>query len=290
MTETSERKYSWLTPRLTIVIFTISVSALIFGFRLFGPEQPTVGPLDVSVADVNYHTLPYVRVEIENLEKGYKSVAQNLGRYFDGPFYEGKHRVVVKLGKHSSEMDLIVYDKIHDFTKDMKTLGITLGNVRQRFNIEVADLNIEIPVVPYVEWNGIVFQAYIDGRYSQRTNLTAPTKVELKVLDDIESSFNTNLDNLFRDFSHVTFIRQEVQFTKNYPEGTWIYHVIFTKSEPSYNWTTPNKLAWPVPNISFTVSRGMPEMNKFNYSSPSLSVSGRTIVQTTFETKDFILK
>ena len=286
MAEMGERQYSWLV----IATFTIGLLALIFGFKLFAPEQRTVGPLDVSVTDVGYHTLPYVRVEIENLEKGYKSEAQNSGRFFDGSFYEGEHRVVVKLGKHSSEMDTVVYDKVHNFTKDTKTLGITLNNVRQRFDVEVADQNTEILVVPYVEWNSTVLQAYSEGRYSRRTDLTAPTKVELKVLDDIESSFNTNLDNLFRDFSHVTFIRQEVQFTKDYPEGMWIYHVIFTESEPSYNWVTPHQLAWPVPNVSFTVSQGMPEMNKLSHSLPSLSVSGITIVKTTFETKDFISK
>lgn len=276
--------------RIVGLVSIVLIVVFLLVLKFWGPQRMPVGPLDVSVVDTNYQTLPYVRVEIENLEKGYKSEAQNLGRFWDGPFYEGEHRVVVKLGNHSSQMDMVVYDKVHNFTKDMKTLGITLRNVRQRFNIEVADLNAEIPVLPYVEWNGTVLQTYSKGRYSQKTDLTVPTKIELKVLDDIESSFDTNLDNLFRDFSYVTFIRQEVQSVENYPNGTWIYHVIFTKSEPSYNWVTPHQLAWPIPNISFTVSQGMPEMNKLYYSLPDLLVNGMTIVKTTFETKDFLTK
>ena len=60
MAEMSERKYSWLV----ISTFTIGLLALIFGFRLFGPQRMPVGPLYVSVVDTNYQTLPYVRVEI----------------------------------------------------------------------------------------------------------------------------------------------------------------------------------------------------------------------------------
>lgn len=279
MSEMSERKYSWLV----ILTFTICLLLVIFGFRLFGPEKQTVGPLDVSVVDANYHTLPYVRVEIENLEKGYKSEALNLGRYFDGPFFEGKHRVVVKLGNYSGEMTEVVYDKVHDFTKDMKTLRITLDNVRQRFDIEVADQEVKIPTLPYAEWNAIVIKPY-NRQFTQRTGVNSP--VESRVLDDIEDDFHANIDGLLRDFRYVTFIRQE------YPAGKWIYHVIFTNSHPkpfgrdggTYNFT------FSTPNVSFIVSQDVTEMNRINYSSPTLTMSGFTIVQTTFETKDFLPK
>lgn len=261
----------------------------------FYSERPNVGPLDISVTDVNYNALPYVRVEIENLENGHKSGGQSSGGYYGGPFFEGKHRVVVKLGKHSSEMNVIVYDKIHDFTKGMKTLDIRLDNVRQRFNIETAELDVKIPILSYVEWNDIAIRPHKEVRYTQRTDIKSAAEVELKVLDDIEDSFNTNLSNFFRDFRYVTFIRQERPFTQNYPdypENVWIYHVIFTNSQPesfvrtggTFNFTLP------IPNFSFTVSQGMPEMNRLSYSSPSLTVSGFTIVETTFETKDFLHK
>ena len=58
------------------------VGILVVGFlaiKFLGQEQKNVGPLDVSVVDANYHTLPYVRVEIENLQNGYKTEAQNFG-------------------------------------------------------------------------------------------------------------------------------------------------------------------------------------------------------------------
>lgn len=279
MSEMSERKYSWLV----ILTFITCSLLVIFGFRLFGPEKQNVGPLDVSVVDANYHTLPYVRVEIENLKKGYKSESQNFGRYFDGPFFEGKHRVVVKLGHHSDEMTEVVYDKVHNFTKDMKTLGITLANVRQRFDIAVAEQEVKIPVLPYAEWNAIVIKPY-NRRFTQRMGTNSP--VEARVLDDIEDDFHANIDGLLRDFRYVTFIRQE------YPVGKWIYYVVFTDLHPkphSNNGGTYN-FAFSIPNMIFTVSQDIAVMNRLSYSSPTLVMSGFTIVKITFETKDFLSK
>ncbi len=278
MSEMSEKKYSWL-----VILTSSCLLLVIFGYILFVQDKQNVGPLDVSVVDANYHTLPYVRVEIENLQKGYKSEAQNFGRYYDGPFFEGKHRVVVKLGNHSDEMTEVVYDKVHNFTKDMKTLGITLANVRQRFDIAVAEQEIKIPVLPYAEWNAIVIKPY-NRHFTQRTGVNAP--IESRVLDDIEDDFHANIDGLLHDFRYVTFIRQE------YPTGKWIYHVIFTDLHPkphSNNDGTYN-FAFSIPNMIFTVSQDMSAMNRFSYSSPTLAMSGFTIVQTTFETKDFLSK
>ena len=265
---------------LLVVIFVVGFLVI----KFLGREQLNVGPLDVSVVDVNYYTLPYVRVEIENLEKGYKSGAQNFGRYYDGPFFEGKHRVVVKLGGHSDDMTEVVYNRVHDFTKDMKTLGITLGNVRQRFDIEVAEQEVSIPVTQYAERKDILIRPYEEGRWVQRKDIGAP--FELKILDDIEDILHADVRSFLRDFRYATFIRQE------YPAGKWIYHVILTNAEPkphNRNGGTYNFL-FSVPNVSFTVSQDVAVMNRLTYSSPNLMMSGFTIAQTTFKTKDFLNK
>lgn len=110
--------------------------------------------------------------------------------------------------------------------------------------------------------------------------------VEAGILDDIEDDFHADIDGLLRNFRYVTFIRQE------YPIGKWIYDVIFTDLHPkphsnnggSYNFT------FPIPNMIFTVSQDIAAMDRLSYSSPTLVVSGFTIVQTTFETKNFLTK
>ncbi|MBI2062410.1 MAG: hypothetical protein HYT64_01835 [Candidatus Yanofskybacteria bacterium] len=243
-----------------------------------------VSPLLVSVVDGNSYILPYVRVEIEDLKRNRKSEAQNLGRYYDGPFYEGRHRVVVKLGNDSDAMTEVVYDRVHDFTKDMKTLGITLENVRQRFDIEVAEQAINIPVVEYTQRKDIFIRPYEEGKWVQRNDISAP--FELRVFDDIEDILHADIHSFLIDFQYVTFIRQE------YPVGKWIYHVVFTNSYPKPHDSVGGtyNFAFSTPNVSFTVSQDVAVMNRLTYSSPNLTMSGFTIVQTTFETKDFLSK
>ncbi len=267
--------------------YFLLIGILVAGFlavKFLGKEQPNIGPVDVSVVDTNYYMLPYVRVEVEDLKRGYKSEAQNFGRYFDGPFYEGRHRVVVKLGSHSEKMTEVVYDRVHDFTKDMKTLGIRLENVRQRFNVEVAEQEVKIPTTQYAERNDILIRPYEEGQWVQRKDISAP--FELQILDDIEDILHANVHTFLSNFRYVTFIRQE------YPTGKWIYHVIFTNSEPKPHERSGGmyNFAFSTPNISLTVSQDLAVMNRLSYSSPTLAMSGFTIIQTTFETKDFLPK
>ena len=273
---TKDRVLGFMSIGLIVVFLLV--------LKFYGPQRMPVGPLDVSVVDTNYQTLPYVRVEIENLQKGYKSEAQNFGRYFDGPFWEGRHRVVVKLGNHSGEMTELVYDRVHDFTKDMKTLGITLNNVRQRFDIEVAEQEVKIPVTQYAERKDIFIRPYEEGRWVQRKDVSAP--FELKVLDDIEDILHANINSFLSDFRYVTFIRQE------YPVSKWLYHVVFTNSEPKPHDRTGGtyNFIFSTPNVSFTVSQDVAVMNRLTYSSPTLTMSGFTIAQTTFESKEFLPK
>ena len=273
---TKDRVLGFMSIGLIVVFLLV--------LKFYGPQRMPVGPLDVSVVDTNYQTLPYVRVEIENLQKGYKSEAQNFGRYFDGPFWEGKHRVVVKLGNHSGEMTELVYDRVHDFTKDMKTLGITLNNVRQRFDIEIAKQEVKIPETQYAERKDIFLRPYEDGQWTQRKNISAP--FELKILDDIENIFRANIYTFLAGFRYVTFIRQE------YPEGKWVYHVRFTHSHPEPHERTGSgyNFFFSTPNIGFSVSQDMAVFNRVYYSSQFLNIHGFTIVQTTFASKDFLPK
>lgn len=260
------------------------IIAFLLVLKFYGPHRMPVSPLLVSVVDGNSYILPYVRVEIEDLKRNRKSEAQNLGRYYDGPFYEGRHRVVVKLGNDSDAMTEVVYDRVHDFTKDMKTLGITLENVRQRFDIEVAEQAINIPVVEYTQRKDIFIRPYEEGKWVQRNDISAP--FELRVFDDIEDILHADIHSFLIDFQYVTFIRQE------YPVGKWIYHVVFTNSYPKPHDSVGGtyNFAFSTPNVSFTVSQDVAVMNRLTYSSPNLTMSGFTIVQTTFETKDFLSK
>lgn len=271
------REKGWAILGTCLLVSTLGCKTLI-------PERQKVGPLEVSVVDTNYYILPYVRVEIEDLKRGDKTAVQNFGRYWDGPFFEGKHRVVIKLGEHSDKMTTVVYDRIHNFTKDMEDFGIRLENVRQRFDIEVAEKETKIPVLPYSERKNILLSPLNNRRFAQRTDISAP--VELKILDDIEENFHTNVHVIVRDFRYVTFIRQE------YPAGKWIYHAIFANShsQPFRIEDGVYKFNFSTPNLSFTVSQDITAMNRFHYSSAPRILSGFTLIQTTFETKNFLPK
>lgn len=118
--------------------------------------------------------------------------------------------------------------------------------------------------------------------YAQKA-LVRSVPRELIILDNIQDAFHADIQGFLEGFQYVTFVRQE------YPNGKWIYHAIFTDSKPKTSVRKGNIyiFTFPKPNVVFTVSRDFPMMNRINYSSSIFTISAFTVVQTTFESKDF---
>ncbi|OGN00437.1 MAG: hypothetical protein A3B91_04295 [Candidatus Yanofskybacteria bacterium RIFCSPHIGHO2_02_FULL_41_29] len=135
--EMKDRTYALLVIGLVVAFF--------LGINFLSLGRPQINQLLVEVRDTNFYLLPYVTVEINNLEKkGYGQGGTSFGRFIVGPLYEGEYSVTVSLGEESGKMDKLVYSKVHYLKKDMTNLIIVLDNVIQRFDIQIAERGVKI--------------------------------------------------------------------------------------------------------------------------------------------------